>query len=93
MSNLLSNKVAIITGSGRGIGRGIARLMASEGASVVVNDLGSSVDGSGDSIAPADEVVEEIRSLGGQAVANYDSVTTMDGGENIIRSALDNWTL
>ena len=91
MSNLLSNKVAIITGSGRGIGRGIARLMASEGASVVVNDLGSSVDGSGDSIAPADEVVEEIRSLGGQAVANYDSVTTMDGGENIIRSALDNF--
>ena len=91
MGDLLKDKVAVVTGSGRGIGRGIALLLASEGAKVVVNDLGGSVDGDGDSATPADEVVNEIKAAGGDAVANYDSVATMDGGENIIKTALDSF--
>ena len=91
MGDLLKDKVAVVTGSGRGIGRGIALLLASEGAKVVVNDLGGSVDGDGDSSTPAEEVVNEIKAAGGDAVANYDSVATMDGGENIIKAALDNF--
>ena len=70
MGDLLKDKVAVVTGSGRGIGRGIALLLASEGAKVVVNDLGGSVDGDGDSSTPADEVVNEIKAAGGDAVAN-----------------------
>lgn len=91
MGDLLKDKVAIVTGSGRGIGRGIALLLASEGAKVVVNDLGGAVDGDGTSSAPADEVVNEIKAAGGDAVANYDSVATMDGGENIVKTALDSF--
>ena len=91
MGDLLKDKVAVVTGSGRGIGRGIALLLASEGAKVVVNDLGGSVDGDGDSSTPADEVVNEIKAAGGDAVANYDSVATMDGGEHIVKTALDSF--
>ena len=89
MADTLTGKVAIVTGAGRGIGRGIAMTLAAEGASVVVNDIGGAVDGTGESVAPADQVVGEIRAAGGTAVANYESVATMDGGENIVKAALD----
>ena len=73
MADTLTGKVAIVTGAGRGIGRGIAMTLAAEGASVVVNDIGGAVDGTGNSAAPADQVVSEIEAAGGTAVANYES--------------------
>jgi NAD(P)-dependent dehydrogenase (short-subunit alcohol dehydrogenase family) len=85
----LEGKVAVITGAGRGIGRGIAMMMAAEGAKVVVNDPGVGPDGVGHDDGPADQVVAEIKSAGGDAVASHDSVATYDGGENIIKSAVD----
>ena len=91
MGDRLKDKVTVVTGSGRGIGRGIALLMASEGAKVVVNDLGAAVTGAGASQTPAEEVVEEIKKAGGEAVANFDSVATVEGGENIIKTAVDKW--
>lgn len=81
-------RVAIITGAGGGLGREHALLLASRGAAVVVNDLGGSADGTGSSQSMADVVVKEIAEAGGQAVANYDSVTTPEGGEAIVRAAL-----
>ena len=89
MAKRLEGKVAIVTGAGRGIGRGEALALASEGAKVVVNDLGGAVDGSGASTSPAEEVVAEINKLGAEAVANYDSVATEQGGQNIIKTAVD----
>jgi NAD(P)-dependent dehydrogenase (short-subunit alcohol dehydrogenase family) len=89
MAKRLDGKVAIVTGAGRGIGRGEALALASEGAKVVVNDLGGAVDGSGASTSPAEEVVAEIKKLGGEAVANCDSVATEQGGQNIIKTAID----
>jgi NAD(P)-dependent dehydrogenase (short-subunit alcohol dehydrogenase family) len=85
---VLSGKVAIVTGAGRGIGREIALMFGREGAEVVVNDLGANTDGSGGS-AIADEVVAEIRHAGGKAVANYDSVATLEGGKRIVATALE----
>src|SRR3990170_2194675 len=88
---LLEGKVAVITGAGRGIGRAIALMMAEEGAKVVVNDPGVGPDGVGHDNGPADQVVADIRAAGGTAVPNYDSVTTVEGGENIIRTTVDSF--
>ncbi|MFQ5513788.1 MAG: SDR family oxidoreductase [Myxococcota bacterium] len=83
------NRVAVITGAGGGLGREHALLLASRGAKVVVNDLGSSTDGTGAASSMADAVVKEIEERGGTAVANYDSVATPEGGEAIVQTALD----
>jgi NAD(P)-dependent dehydrogenase (short-subunit alcohol dehydrogenase family) len=87
----LEGKVAVITGAGRGIGRGMALLFAKEGARVVVNDPGVNPDGTGHDNGPADEVVAEIKAAGGDAVANYDTVATADGGERMIQTAIDSF--
>ncbi len=87
----LDGKVAAITGSGRGIGRGIAMLMAREGAKVVVNDLGGSVDGTGAGTGPAQQVVDEIRNAGGEAVASTDNIATVAGGEHLIQMAVESF--
>jgi NAD(P)-dependent dehydrogenase (short-subunit alcohol dehydrogenase family) len=88
---MLKDRVAVVTGAARGIGREIALLMAREGAKVVVNDYGGGEDGTGTSRAPADEVLSEIKVQGGQAAANYDSVAGMAGGQRIIQTALDHF--
>ena len=85
----LDGRVAVITGAGRGIGREHALLFASEGAKVVVNDVGSAMDGSGDDRTPAEQVVAEIADLGGEAVANTDDVADWDGGKRLIDSAIE----
>ena len=84
-------RVAIVTGAGAGLGRTYALELAGRGAKVVVNDLGVARDGSGSSSSAADGVVEEIKSNGGEAVANYDSVASIEGGENIVKTAVDNF--
>jgi NAD(P)-dependent dehydrogenase (short-subunit alcohol dehydrogenase family) len=86
---LLDGKVAIVTGSGGGIGRCHALALAKEGAKLVINDLGGDRSGTGGGKSMADHVVDEIKKMGGQAVANYDSVATMAGGKGIVQSALD----
>jgi 3-hydroxy-3-methylglutaryl CoA synthase/NAD(P)-dependent dehydrogenase (short-subunit alcohol dehydrogenase family)/putative sterol carrier protein len=84
------DRVAIVTGAGAGLGRTYALELARRGAKVVVNDYGGARDGSGDgSATPAEKVVEEIRELGGEAVANYDNVATVEGGQNIVKTAVD----
>ena len=85
----LEGKNAVVTGAGRGIGRAVALLLAQEGANVVVNDPGVNVDGTGHDAGPADQVVDEIRAIGGNAVANYDSVAEIEGGENMVRQCVD----
>jgi NAD(P)-dependent dehydrogenase (short-subunit alcohol dehydrogenase family) len=85
----LDGRVAIITGSGRGIGREHALLFAQEGAKVVVNDLGGAIDGSGDDRTPAQQVVDEIKAMGGEAIANADNVADFEGGQRLIQAAID----
>jgi NAD(P)-dependent dehydrogenase (short-subunit alcohol dehydrogenase family) len=82
-------KVAIVTGAGRGIGRAHALLLASEGAAVVVNDLGGSSGGEGSDASPAQQVVDEIETKGGRAAANHDSVSSWDGAQRLIAQAVD----
>ncbi len=86
---LLEGKVVVITGAGGGIGREHALDMAKEGAKVVVNDLGGARDGTGGGTAMSDKVVEEIKTAGGEAVASYDSVATVEGASNIVKTAVD----
>jgi len=85
----LDGRVAIITGAGRGIGREHALLFAAEGAKVVVNDLGGTRDGSGADVGPAQEVVDEIRAAGGEAVANGDDVADWEGAQRMINTAIE----
>src|SRR5881397_2538411 len=85
----LDGRVAIITGAGRGIGREHGLLFASEGAKVVVNDLGGAVDGSGDDRSPAQQVVDEIKAMGGEAVANADNITDWEGGQRLVNTAVE----
>ncbi|MEY2965119.1 MAG: SDR family oxidoreductase [Candidatus Nanopelagicales bacterium] len=89
MSGICEGRVVVITGAGRGIGREHALAFAREGARVVVNDLGGSVDGAGEDAGPAQEVVEEIRAMGGEAIANTDSVSDYAGAGRIVQAAID----
>ena len=84
----LDGRVAIVTGAGRGIGREHALLFASEGAAVVVNDLGGANDGTGEDAGPAQQVVDEIVAAGGRAVANTDNVASWDGAEGLVDQAV-----
>jgi len=87
---MLDGKVVVITGAGRGLGRNHALLMAQEGAKIVVNDLGVEWDGGGERVSgPADDVVKEIKDAGGEAVANYESVTDFDGTKRIVDCAIE----
>ena len=86
---LFDGKVALVTGAGRGIGRSESLLLASEGAKVVVNDLGGSGSGEGADSTPAQEVVDEIKAAGGDAVANYDDCSSWAGGESMVQQAID----
>jgi NAD(P)-dependent dehydrogenase (short-subunit alcohol dehydrogenase family) len=85
----LDGRVAIVTGAGRGIGRSVARLLASEGASVVVNDLGAAVDGSGHDSGPAHDVVAEIAEAGGKAVANGADISVFAAAEKLVQTAIE----
>jgi NAD(P)-dependent dehydrogenase (short-subunit alcohol dehydrogenase family) len=85
----VQDRVVVVTGAGGGLGREYALTLANEGASVIVNDLGGSRDGTGAGHNMADQVVEEIKAAGGRAAANYDSVAEPEGAENIIKTALD----
>src|SRR2546423_8423191 len=86
---MLDGKVAVVTGSGRGIGRGIALALAREGAKVVVNDVGCDVAGRGTAADPAAEVCKEIAALGSEGVPNYESVAEFESAGKIVQTALD----
>ncbi|HVA73264.1 MAG TPA: SDR family oxidoreductase [Acidimicrobiales bacterium] len=89
MTGICEGRTVIVTGAGRGLGREHALELARQGARVVVNDLGSGVDGSGSSHGPADEVVQEIKDMGGEAFVNWDDVSDWDGAQRLIQSAID----
>ena len=89
MSKLCEGRVAIVTGAGRGIGREHALSLAAHGAKVVVNDLGGNVDGTGGDLSPAEQVVQEIKAMGGDAVANGDSVASWEGAQRLINTAVE----
>lgn len=91
MSGICEGRVAIVTGAGRGIGRGHALELARQGAKVVVNDIGGAVDGSGSDVGPAQQVVDEITAMGGEAVANTDSVTDWEGAQRMVNQAVETY--
>src|SRR3954453_6408912 len=91
MSRICDGRVVIITGAAGGIGRGHALEFARHGAKVVVNDLGAEVDGSGGSTGPAGEGVDEIRGMGGEAVANGDDVSSWEGAQKLINTAVESF--
>ena len=91
MPGRLEGKVAIVTGAGRGIGRGEALLLAQEGARVIVNDFGGSPAGDGGDASPAEEVVAEIKKMGGDALPNFGNVASMADGEAMVKQAMDTW--
>ncbi|MDP1534621.1 MAG: SDR family NAD(P)-dependent oxidoreductase, partial [Rubrivivax sp.] len=88
---MLEGKVAVVTGSGRGIGRDIALQMAAQGAKVVVNDIGASVSGEGSDASPGQQVVDEIKAGGGQAALSTDSVSEWNSANRIVQCALDSF--
>jgi NAD(P)-dependent dehydrogenase (short-subunit alcohol dehydrogenase family) len=89
MAKICEGRIAIVTGSGRGIGREHALMLASHGAKVVINDVGGARDGSGTDLGPAQEVVNEILELGGEAAANSDDIATWDGAERLVKQAIE----
>jgi NAD(P)-dependent dehydrogenase (short-subunit alcohol dehydrogenase family) len=89
MSRICEGRVCIVTGAGRGIGREHALMLAQHGAKVVVNDLGGSVDGAGDDSTPAQQVVDEIKGMGGEGVANYDNVADWEGAQRLVNQAVE----
>jgi NAD(P)-dependent dehydrogenase (short-subunit alcohol dehydrogenase family) len=89
MSKLCEGRVVIVTGAGRGIGREHALMLAEHGARVVVNDLGGAADGTGSDLSPAQQVVEEIKAFGGEAIANGDSVSSWEGAQRLINTAIE----
>ena len=91
MAKLCEGRVAVVTGAGRGIGREHALSLASQGAKVVVNDLGGNVDGSGGDLSPADQVVAEIKAMGGEAVSNGDDISSWEGSQRLINTAVESF--
>ena len=91
MGNLCEGRVAIVTGAGRGIGREHAIMLANQGAKVVVNDLGGDMDGSGSDLSPAQEVVNEIIEMGGEAIVNGANVADFAAAGEMVQQAIDTW--
>src|SRR5258707_14630511 len=89
MAGIVENKVAIVTGAGRGIGRASAMLMAAEGAKVLLNDVGAALDGSGGDAGPAQQGVDEIKKKGGQAIASTLSIGDPANGDKVVQTSLD----